>query len=125
MQYGPAVALFSAALDVAVPPVIYDSRMAPDTIRWVLACAYAAAVALLALSWARSPVAIPLMLMALGWPLVFRLVPRNYVYGYRTTRTLFTNSDAWYRENVIAGLVMVAIGVVWLLVVAFRSLLSA
>lgn len=99
--------------------------MVPDRIRWVLASVYALGVGLLALSWMSSRVAIPLMLMALGWPLVFRLVPRNYIYGHRTARTLFTTREAWYRDNAITGLVMVAIGAVWLVVVALRSLLSA
>ncbi len=98
--------------------------MASDTIRWVLASVYALGVGLLALSWVRSEIAIPLMLMALGWPLVFRLVPRNYVYGHRTVRTLHSTPEVWYRQNAISGVVMVAIGALWLVVVALRSLLS-
>jgi hypothetical protein len=45
---------------------------------------------------------------------VFRLVPRNWLYGMRTSRTLWTTEEAWYRQNVIAGGILVAAGIVWL-----------
>jgi hypothetical protein len=51
---------------------------------------------------------------------VFRLVPRNYLYGWRTPRTLFTTEEVWYRQNVIGGIVMILVGVVWLAVVTVR-----
>jgi hypothetical protein len=69
----------------------------------------------------KSPAIGPMLMVALGLPLVFRLVPRNYLYGMRSPRTLWTTEDAWYRQNVITGVVMVGIGVVWLLVVTARS----
>lgn len=39
----------------------------------------------------------------------------------RTPRTLLTTHDTWYRQNVITGVVMTLVGVVWLVVVAIRS----
>jgi hypothetical protein len=55
-------------------------------------------------------------------PLTFRLVPRNIFYGMRTWRTLVTGPDEhWYRQNVITGVAMVGIGLVWLTVLFVRS----
>ena len=70
--------------------------------------------------WAleRSTVAVPLLMLALGLPLLFRLVPRNYLYGTRSARTLWTNEASWYRQNVITGVVMVLTGAIWLAVLA-------
>jgi len=62
----------------------------------------------------------PLVLIALGVPLIFKLVPRNYFYGMRSRRTLWTDEVTWYRQNVITGIVMVAVGLVWLVVLAVR-----
>ena len=83
------------------------------------ALAYAA-VMVWGVVWAldRSTVAIPVLMLALGLPLLFRLVPRNYLYGMRSARTLWTNEAAWYRQNVITGVVMVLIGAIWLAVLA-------
>jgi hypothetical protein len=47
-------------------------------------------------------------------------VPRNYLYGMRSPRTLWTNETAWYRQNVITGVVMVLTGAIWLAVLAVR-----
>jgi hypothetical protein len=72
-------------------------------------------------SWTpRTEAATPVLLIALGWPLIFRLVPRNWLYGMRTPRTLWGSEDTWYRQNVITGVVMVLIGAIWLGVLATR-----
>jgi nitroreductase len=63
----------------------------------------------------------PIMLIALGLPLIFRLVPRNWLYGMRTPRTLWTTEETWYRQNIITGVAMVGVGVVWLGVLALRG----
>jgi hypothetical protein len=60
-------------------------------------------------------------MIALGIPLALRLAPRNYLYGMRSPRTLWTTEVAWYRQNLITGIVMMAIAVGWLLALAFRS----
>ena len=62
----------------------------------------------------------PILMIALGLPLIFRLVPRNWLYGTRTLRTLRGPEETWYRQNVITGVVMVIVGVVWSVVVATR-----
>lgn len=62
----------------------------------------------------------PILLIALGLPLIFRLVPRNWLYGTRTLRTLRGPEEAWYRQNIITGAVMVIVGVIWSVVVAAR-----
>jgi len=50
---------------------------------------------------------IPAILIALSLPLVFRLVPRNRWYGYRTPRSLGSDAE-WYRMNRIAGVAVIA-----------------
>jgi hypothetical protein len=42
------------------------------------------------------------------------------VTGMRSPRTLWTTEETWYRQNVITGVVMVTVGIVWLAVVAAR-----
>jgi len=79
-----------------------------------------AAVMVTGVMWTfeRSTVAVPVLMLALGLPLLFRLVPRNYFYGMRSARTLWTNEATWYRQNVITGVVMVLTGAIWLAVLA-------
>jgi hypothetical protein len=62
----------------------------------------------------------PILLIALGIPLIFRLVPRNLFWGQRTLRTLRGPEEHWYRQNVITGAAMTLIGIVWLMVLAVR-----
>lgn len=62
----------------------------------------------------------PILLIALGLPLIFRLVPRNWLYGTRTWRTLRGPEETWYRQNIITGVVMVIAGAIWSVVVAAR-----
>ena len=91
--------------------------LASDQIRLVLCLLYAAAV----VWWMpRTDAAVPILLIALGWPLVFRLVPRNWLYGMRTPRTLRGTEDTWYRQNVITGVVLVLVGAIWLGILATR-----
>jgi hypothetical protein len=95
-------------------------RIASKPLRLVLALAYATAVATLALGvFPRTRATGPLIMIALGLPLIFRLVPRNWLYGTRTLRTLRGPEETWYRQNVISGVAMVLIGVVWLAALAF------
>ena len=83
--------------------------------RLVLAIAYATSVAVLALGvLPRTEATGPLILIALGVPFIFRFVPRNWVYGTRTLRTLRGPEETWYRQNVISGVVIVLVGLVWL-----------
>ena len=90
-------------------------------LRLVLALAYATAVATLALGvFPRTNATGPLIMIALGLPLIFRLVPRNWLYGTRTLRTLRGPEETWYRQNVITGVAMVIVGTVWAVVVAAR-----
>ena len=63
----------------------------------------------------------PILLIVLGVPLIFRLVPRNWLYGMRTPRTMWTTEETWYRQNIITGVAMVGVGVVWLGVLALRG----
>jgi hypothetical protein len=83
--------------------------------RMVTAVTYAGGVAGLLL-WVlpRAGATMPAILILLGLPLIFRMVPRNYLYGMRSPRTLWTTEETWYRQNTITGIVMVVIGVLWL-----------
>jgi hypothetical protein len=93
-------------------------------VRLVLAILYATALVGFAVWFPQSSSTVPMLMIALGLPLVFRLVPRNYLYGMRSPRTLWTTDEIWYRQNVITGIVMVGIGVAWLFVVAIRAVSS-
>lgn len=94
--------------------------MTPNAVRVGLAVAYAVAVAAAVFWWLPVTSVAPVVMILVSLPLVFRLVPRNPVYGVRTPRTLFTTEEVWYRQNVIGGIVMVLVGIVWLAVVATR-----
>ena|SRR5688572_20002507 len=93
--------------------------VSPKRLHLVAALLYATVVSA-GIIWAlgKSAVTTPLMMIALGAPLIFRLVPRNYLYGMRFPRTLWTTEETWYRQNTITGVAMVLIGVVWLAVLA-------
>jgi hypothetical protein len=67
-----------------------------------------------------SPVKAPTLFILVGLPLVFELVPKNWLYGLRTPRTLSSSDDVWYTQNRYAGIIMVAIGVIWGLRLALR-----
>jgi hypothetical protein len=63
---------------------------------------------------------VPALFIALGLPLIFRLVPRNWLYGLRTPHTMLTAEETWYRQNLITGVAMVLTGVIWMVVIALR-----
>jgi hypothetical protein len=66
-------------------PGVATAPLAPKWIRPALALVYASA-----LVWMpRSDATARILLIAPGWPLIFRLVPRNWLYGMRTPHTLF------------------------------------
>ena len=50
-------------------------------------------------------------LMALSLPLVFRLVPPNHFYWFRTPRTL-ANPGVWYRVNFFGGCALLGASIV-------------
>jgi hypothetical protein len=98
-----------------------DRRADSNRVRLMAALAYATVVAILAAGvFPRTAATPPLVLIALGLPLVLRLVPRNHLYGFRSARTLWTTEDIWYLHNVFTGVVMVGAGVIWLIVLAVR-----
>ena len=91
-------------------------------LRLILVIAYPTAVIALGMGiLPRTEATGPLIMIALGLPLIFRLVPRNWIYGTRSIRTLFGNEETWYRQNVITGVAMVLVGIVWLGVLATRA----
>jgi hypothetical protein len=58
------------------------SSVLSTRVRLIASLAYAAVVSVLAMSvFPRTAATVPVVLIALGLPLVFRLVPRNYLYG--------------------------------------------
>ena len=93
--------------------------------RLLAALAYAALTTTL-LVWVlpRTAATASAVLIVLGLPLAFRLVPRNYLYGMRSPRTLWTTEETWYRQNLLTGVAMVAIGVVWIVVIGVRAVLE-
>ena len=72
----------------------------------------------------RSAATLPGLLILLGLPLAFRLVPRNYLYGMRSPRTLWTTEEIWYRQNVMTGIAMVGAGIAWLAILAVKRLID-
>ena len=85
----------------------------------VAANIYAALVVAVVIWTVPRALAVPVVFIALGLPLIFRLVPKNPLYGLRTPRT-FTNDQTWFRQNAITGAAITLVGVVWLGVIALR-----
>jgi uncharacterized membrane protein len=54
----------------------------------------------------------PLLFIALAMPMILGLVPRNWIYGTRTRRTL-SSDDVWYPVNRVAGWLLLVVGVIW------------
>lgn len=52
----------------------------------------------------------PILMILLGLPLVLGSVPKNWLYGLRTSRTLRSSDEVWYIQNLITGAAMVAGG---------------
>lgn len=65
-----------------------------------------------------SPYKWPLLAILLSLPLIFGLVPRNWLYGLRTPRTLWTSEETWYRQNRISGVALLLFGIVRLVMLA-------
>ena len=62
------------------------------------------------------PFAIPSVLfIILSLPLVFRLIPRNGWYGFRTKRTL-EDDAAWYDVNNFLGRALIKSGLIYITV---------
>lgn len=59
-------------------------------------------------------------MILLGLPLLFGLVPKNWLYGLRTPRTLRSSDETWYIQNRITGAAMLVIGIVWLVSKGWR-----
>jgi uncharacterized protein (TIGR04206 family) len=57
---------------------------------------------------------LPLMLIAVSIPLVIGVVPPNWIYGFRTAKTM-SNPQFWYEANRHAGANLIAAGV-WTMV---------
>jgi uncharacterized membrane protein len=47
-----------------------------------------------------------IVVLLVALPLVFKMVPPNRIYGFRTTTTL-ARTDVWYRSNIVAGLALI------------------
>lgn len=43
-----------------------------------------------------------LIFIVISLPLIFKKIPRNHVYGFRTEKTLM-NDDIWYKANKYGG----------------------
>jgi hypothetical protein len=61
----------------------------------------------------------------LAVPLILGMVPRNWLYGFRTAYTM-SSDEAWYHANRIAGFTVLAAGAAWtavavILPLAWRS----
>ena len=98
-----------------------NRSVASERLRTAVALLYGVVVCI-AILWLlpRTTASVPSLFIALGLPLALRLVPRNWVYGLRTTRTLWTAKETWYAQNAIAGIVLIGVGTVWLVVLAVR-----
>jgi uncharacterized membrane protein len=57
------------------------------------------------------------LIFLLGIPLVFKLVPPNRIYGFRT-RTTLSQPDLWYRVNVFAGYALMLAAAVTALIIS-------
>jgi uncharacterized membrane protein len=57
------------------------------------------------------------LIFLLGIPLVFKLVPPNRIYGFRT-RTALSQPDLWYRANGFAGYALMLAAAVTALIIS-------
>jgi uncharacterized membrane protein len=55
----------------------------------------------------------PLIIIALSIPLISGKIGRNYLYGFRTPRTMASDA-VWYPANRVGGMLFLGVGVVWL-----------
>jgi hypothetical protein len=89
---------------------------ASKSVRLAVAMAYAAVMIWIVPKGTMAPA----LHIALGLPFIFRLVPRNWLYGLRTPHTMWTTEETWYRQNLITGVAMVLAGAIWMVVIALR-----
>ena len=82
--------------------------------------AYAVVVSIGTIRFVQTAFIGPVLLVMLGVPLIFRLVPRNYLYGLRTRSSLGTTMENWYSQNQVSGVVLVLAGIVWFAITASR-----
>src|ERR1017187_10323762 len=59
----------------------------------------------------------PLVVIAISIPLIFGMVPRNHWYGFRTPKTL-SSDTVWYQANRIGGEYFVIAGLIQLIAIA-------
>ncbi len=64
------------------------------------------------------------LLLAVAVPLVFKLVPPNRIYGFRTATTL-SRTDVWYRANIFTGWALIAAAALAATVILFMPQLSS
>jgi uncharacterized membrane protein len=60
----------------------------------------------------------PITIALVCIPLVFQLIPRNRVYGFRTSTTMASDA-AWYPANQTGGLVFVGACLLWMVAAAY------
>jgi uncharacterized membrane protein len=66
----------------------------------------------------RSSLFLPILIIVVSVPLIFQLIPRNRIYGFRVPRTLASDA-VWYAANKMAGILFALAGVIWLVVAIF------
>lgn len=62
----------------------------------------------------------PILLVALGMPLLLKMVPPNNYFGYRTSQTL-ASAEVWYSVNWATGLAMICAGLLGILTLFLSS----
>jgi len=103
-----------------LPPEVdrrYTALMSPVRSNPVARYALFVIVVPFGLLWlvSESPFRMPILLVVLGVPLLLGVVPRNRIYGMRSCYAL-SSDERWYRQNVITGVAMLAVGAIWMLV---------
>ncbi len=63
---------------------------------------------------ALTSVTVGIIFFVLGIPFIFKLIPPNPLYGFRTRSTL-DNEELWYPVNKNAGIDMVVLGIIFIL----------
>ena len=64
---------------------------------------------------------VPALFIILSLPLIFKKVPPNHIYGFRTKRTL-SNEKIWYKANKDCGLYFAAAGIFMFLYILLEPL---
>ncbi len=64
-----------------------------------------------------------ILVLVVSLPLVFKFVPPNRRYGFRTATTL-SRTDIWYRSNVFAGVALVVASGLSAIIILFVPQLS-